>query len=90
MLSVPGVAKEGEPTAAEIEAQKKWHIGDAKARTRIELAISDAEMIHISGTMTAREMWEQLIVVKESKGHLGVLVTRRALYRATGYSSRRL
>jgi hypothetical protein len=81
--SVPGVAKEGEPTKEETEARKKWHEGDAKARTRIELAISDAEMIHISGAMTAREMWEQLTIVKESKGRLGVLATRRALYRAT-------
>ena len=57
--------------------------GDAKARTRIKLAISDAEMIHISGATTAREMWEQLTIVKESKGRLGILATRRALYRAT-------
>jgi hypothetical protein len=28
-------------------------------------------------------MWEQLSMVKESKGQLGVLATRRALYRAT-------
>jgi len=40
-------------------------------------------MIHISGATTAREMWEQLSMVKESKGQLGVLATRRALFRAT-------
>jgi len=40
-------------------------------------------MIHISGASTAREMWDQLTTVKESKGQLGVLATRRALYRAT-------
>src|SRR6266508_2798732 len=28
-------------------------------------------------------MWDQLTMVKESKGQLGVLATRRALYRAT-------
>ena len=60
-------------TAAKIEAQKKWHEGDTKACTRIELAISDAEMIHISGATTAREMWNQLSLVKESKGRLGIL-----------------
>ena len=43
-------------TAAEIEAQKKWCEGDTKACTRIELAISDAEMIHISGATTVHEM----------------------------------
>ena len=56
--SVLGEAKKGEPTEAEKELQRKWHEGDAKARTRIELAISDAEMIHISGATTTREMWE--------------------------------
>jgi len=71
------------PTKEETEAIDKWNGGDAKARTRIELAIGDGEMIHISGALTARDMWDQLSTVKESKGHLGVLATRRALYRAT-------
>ena len=30
-----------------------------------------------------REMWDQLTIVKESKGQLGILATWRALYRAT-------
>ena len=71
------------PTKDETEAKDKWREGDAKARTRIELAIGDTEMIHISGATTAREMWDQLTTVKESKGQLGVLATRRALYRTT-------
>lgn len=79
--SEPGAAKD-EPTTAELEAQRKWREGDAKAQTRIELAISDAEIIHISGATTAREMWSQLTMVKESKGCLGILATWRALYRA--------
>ena len=54
-----------------------------KAHTRIELSIGDSEMIHISGTDTARGMWEQLTTVKESKGRLGVLATWRTLYRMT-------
>ena len=79
----PGSAKAGEPTDAEIKAQTAWDKGDAKTRCRIELAISDAEMVHIMGARTAREMWEQLCTVKESKGRLGLLATRRALFRAT-------
>ena len=39
-----------------------------KACTQIKLAISDAEMIHISGATTVHEMWNQLSLVKESKG----------------------
>ena len=79
----PESANRSKATAEEAEAQRKWREGDTKACTRIELAISDAEMIHISGATTAREMWSQLSLVKESKGRLGVLATRRALYRAT-------
>ncbi|KIJ42164.1 hypothetical protein M422DRAFT_81072, partial [Sphaerobolus stellatus SS14] len=40
-----------------------------------------AEMVHISGATTAQEMWQQLTTVKESKGKLGILAARRALYR---------
>jgi hypothetical protein len=71
------------PTDVEKGLIKVWTTGDAKARTRLELAIGDAEMIHISGANTAREMWEQLKTVKESRGRLGILATRRALYRAS-------
>ena len=73
---IPESADKSKPTAEELDAQKKWREGDTKACTRIELAISDAEMIHISGATTAREMWSQLCLVKESKGRLGILATR--------------
>jgi gag-polypeptide of LTR copia-type len=71
------------PTKEEIEAKVKWQKGNAKTRTRIELSISDSEMIHISGAKTASEMWKQLTQVKESKGKLGILAIRRYLYRTT-------
>jgi gag-polypeptide of LTR copia-type len=79
----PAPADPRKPTKEEVEMIKKWKDGDARARTRIELAIGDSEMIHISGASTAKEMWEQLSMVKESKGQLGILATRRALFRAT-------
>src|SRR5882757_1478312 len=82
----PVPANSSTPTEYEKGLIKTWKMRDAKARTRIELAIGDAEMIHISGAMTAmtaREMWSQLTTVKESRGRLGVLATRRALYRAS-------
>jgi len=67
-------------TPEELEAQSRWDKGDRKARCRIELCISVAKMVHIMGAQTAREMWEQLCTFKESKGRLGVLATRRALF----------
>src|SRR5271168_2322165 len=82
--STSPVAKEpGNPTDVEKRLIKAWKTGDAKARTRIELAIGDAKMIHISGANMSKEMWEQLTMVKESRGRLGSLATQRALYRAT-------
>jgi len=66
--------------AADIE---EWNTKESKARTRLELAIGDTEMVHILGATTAAEIWDRLCEVKETKGRLGVLATRRALYRAT-------
>jgi hypothetical protein len=37
-------------------------------------------MIHIVGAQSASDMWKQLTLVKESRGKLGILATRRALY----------
>ena len=81
--TAPVPARRDQPTKDETEALDKWKEGDAKARTRIELSVGDSEMIHLSGASTAKEMWSQLSMVKESKGRLGVLAMRRALYRAT-------
>ena len=66
----------------EVKALQKWRDIDLKTQARIELAVSDAEMIHVMGASTAKEMWSQLTTVKESRGRMGVLATRRSLYRA--------
>ena len=79
----PTPVKPAEPTKEELEAAEKWKEGDARACTRIELSLGDSKMIHLSGAITAKEMWNQLCMVKESKGRLGILATRRALYRAS-------
>jgi gag-polypeptide of LTR copia-type len=73
-------ADKAKPTNEEVEVQKKWKEGDTKVHTCIELSIGNAEMIHISGTETARQMWDQLTTVKESKGWLRVLATCHVLY----------
>ena len=71
------------PTSQETSAAEEWKNGEVKARTRIELSIGDAEIIHLTGTNTAKQMWDQLVMVKEPKGCLGILATRRALYQTT-------
>ena len=80
----PPVPKDiSDPTDNEKVKIKMWKMRDAKARMRIELALGDAKMIHISGAMTVRDMWDQLTTVKESRGHIGILATQQALYRAS-------
>jgi hypothetical protein len=51
-----------------------------KAQTRIELTMSNSEMIHLAEAMTAMQMWKQLCQVKELKGILEVLAAKRKLY----------
>ena len=58
----PTPVKPAEPTKEELEAAEKWKEGDARACTRIELSLGDSEMIHLSGTTTAKEMWNQLCI----------------------------
>ena len=64
----PKSADERRRTDEETKTITEWEAKDAKARTRIELAIRDSEMIHISGATTAKQMWDQIVMVKESKG----------------------
>ena len=69
--------------ADEVKALQKWKEGDRKTQARIELAISDSEMVHVMGAKTAKEMWKQLSTVKESRGQMGMLAARRRLMRTT-------
>ncbi|KAF9481045.1 hypothetical protein BDN70DRAFT_769428, partial [Pholiota conissans] len=64
---IPEIANPDKPTKEELDTQRKWREQDAKARCKIELSISDAELMHLSGATTARQMWEQLTTLKESK-----------------------
>ena len=58
--NLPEAADKANLTQDEKEAEKRWKEGDAKACMCIELSIGNSEMIHISGTDSTREMWEQL------------------------------
>ncbi|KAJ3521915.1 hypothetical protein NMY22_g12109 [Coprinellus aureogranulatus] len=78
-----GKAEKARPS--DKDAAAAWDKGESKARTRLELAIGDSEMAHIIGTKTALEIWERLCQVKEAKGRLGILATRRALYRSQAH-----
>ena len=64
-----------------LRAITKWVEGDQKAQTVIELLLSDSQMIHIADATTAVEMWNQLKLIKEASGQLGIMAYRRKFYR---------
>ncbi len=53
---------------------------DRKVQTQIELMLSNMQMIHITGAITAAEIWKQLKLVKEVRGKLGILSYCHCLY----------
>ena len=71
----PGFSDPQNRMKDEETALRKWHEGNAKTWTRIKLSMGDLEMVHLSGAETVQEMWDQLCMVKESKGWIGILVT---------------
>lgn len=79
----PAPADANKPTMAEIANMEAWDGRDTKARTQIELTIGDSEMVHILGAKTSKAMWDQLKMVKEARGTLGMMAARRRLYRMT-------
>ncbi|KAG1786844.1 uncharacterized protein HD556DRAFT_1412913 [Suillus plorans] len=56
---------------------------DRKAQTVIELSISDSQMIHLAGASMAKEMWDQLRIMKESRGKQAITTWRQKFYRTT-------
>src|ERR1700761_371281 len=79
--AVPTVADPTAPTANEKKLMVEWKKADGKARSKIELALGNSQMVHIAGATTALQMWSQLCTVKEARGQLGIMSYRRRLYR---------
>jgi hypothetical protein len=77
----PTVVDPTTPTTTEKKDIAKWKKGDGKARSKIELALGNSQMVHIAGAETAAHMWTQLCTVKEVRGQLGIMSYRRRLYR---------
>ena len=52
-----------------------WEEGDLRARTQLELTLSDTQTVHIEAAncKSAEEMWMQLMLVKEEQCRLGIL-----------------
>lgn len=81
LSSQPTPADKKDITMMEQALITAWDDADGQAQTIIEMPIGDKEMIHLSGANTALQMWEQLLLVKESHGWIGILVAQRQMYR---------
>ena len=69
---IPQPMDAGKSMAAEAMVIAGMTEKDAKARTQIELAVGDSEMIHLLGATTAKAMWDQLWTIKETQGRLSI------------------
>ena len=84
--NVPGVAEQGRDNQ---QRKLKYKGNGVKETPKMRFSgMGDAEMIHISRAMTAREMRDariphHIMMVKKSGGGLGTLATRIELYSAT-------
>ena len=60
--------------------QLAWDEKDKSAQNCIRLTVGDANMAHILGASTVKQMWDQLKAVRERKGNQGILAAQRKLY----------
>ena len=67
------------PTEAPL--QGAWDKKDRAAMRCIKLTIGDANMGHILGAATSKQMWDQSARVRERRGAQGILSAWRRLYR---------
>src|SRR6266850_8520317 len=68
------------PTEEDVQRILAWRKKDEKVRTQIQLAVTDAVMIHLLSATTARDMWKQLCTIYESRGRLGIIAIKRTMY----------
>src|SRR6266850_2162178 len=80
--SMPTPAITNMPSSNERAAFAAWKKKDDKVCTRIELAVNDAVMIHIISADMAHEMWSQLCTIHETKGRIGMIAARCALFQS--------
>ncbi|KAF8647520.1 hypothetical protein AX14_008973 [Amanita brunnescens Koide BX004] len=78
---IPELKEAGKPTATDAKVIVEMTKKDATARTQIELAVGDSEMIHFLGTTTTKAMLDQLRTIKETWGRLGILLACWMLFR---------
>lgn len=58
-----------------------WRSTDAKALSTIVLRVADNVLVYVDNKPTAKEAWETLSSMYESKGPIGITISRRKFHR---------
>ncbi|CAG8742232.1 4094_t:CDS:1, partial [Acaulospora colombiana] len=79
----PVPAKVNEPDETEKGLIEAWEEKDQEAQDQILLTLGQDEMVHVDRATTAKEMWDALIMVKETGGKGTIIDDLRELFRTT-------
>ena len=58
----------------------EWTDKDKKAKTLLFMSVGNDNLVHLSDSETAAQMWDNLRAVCKVKGHQMIIVLRRSLY----------
>ena len=63
-----------------VTALAKWTDKDKKAKTLLFMSVDNDNLVHLSDSKTAAQMWDNLRAVYEVKGLQMIIVLRHSLY----------
>src|SRR3954468_18283208 len=85
-LPTPSPAPQSASTSSgKLVSQSKsvdWDSKDRKALTAIRLRVADTMLVYVANVKTAGDAWRILRDLFESQGSMGLVLTRRKIYKA--------
>ena len=61
-------------------SDEEWKKLDRKAKRTIRLCVSDSVLLNVSGEATAKDLWEKLGTLYQSKSPMNKMFLRKKLY----------
>ena len=68
------------PDISDVTALAEWTDKDEKVKTLLFMSVGDDNLIHLSDSETAAQMWDNLRAVYKVKGHQMIIALRCSLY----------
>jgi gag-polypeptide of LTR copia-type/Zinc knuckle len=81
-LPVPQSASTSSGKTASQSKDADWDSKDRKALTAIRLRVADTMLVYVANVKTAGDAWRILRDLFESRGSMGLVLTRRKIYKA--------